>query len=467
MSHFRQYGDSRNQQGVALIIMLTLLVIGAATLLVSSPGHHAWQFERNQRTADALAKAKLALIGYAITYGDTHSGEVPGYLPCPDNAAGNPEGSVELNCGDKNVSRIGRLPWKTLGLTLLRDGDGECLWYAVSGTYKNNPKSDLMNWDNNGQFEILDESGEANLQNAVAVIFSPGAVLNNQNRAADGSAPICGGNYNAINYLENDASFNNAIVSGMPNAVSRFRPGASALMNDRMIVITRDDIWKAMAQRNDFSATLKNMTLRVAECIADYGRKNKIDGNKSLPWPAPLTLTDYGDNSYYNDSKKLSAGRVPYRIDASRKNSDNSMGNDYLLTKGSCEAKGGRCVNNCPNPDDWARIYYPWWDNWKDHFFYVVGHEFLPDNQPTNNCGNCLKINHTGNYAAVVVFAGQKIDAINRTRKNNVADYLEGRNAGNLVTASDSGDYQSAPGTNAFNDILYCINEDLSVVPCS
>jgi hypothetical protein len=32
---------------------------------------------------------------------------------------------------------MGRLPRKTPGLDALKDGSGECLWYAVSGTYKN------------------------------------------------------------------------------------------------------------------------------------------------------------------------------------------------------------------------------------------------------------------------------------------------------------------------------------------
>jgi hypothetical protein len=34
------------------------------------------------------------------------------------------------------AQRLGRLPWKTLGLPDLRDGHGERLWYAVSTKYK-------------------------------------------------------------------------------------------------------------------------------------------------------------------------------------------------------------------------------------------------------------------------------------------------------------------------------------------
>src|SRR6185437_7723389 len=62
----------------------------------------------------------------------------PGYLPCPDL---DNDGWAESTCGSQDGSsgqaeRLGRLPWKTLGLQDLRDGDGERLWYAVSSKYK-------------------------------------------------------------------------------------------------------------------------------------------------------------------------------------------------------------------------------------------------------------------------------------------------------------------------------------------
>src|SRR3990167_9391829 len=132
------------QRGAALLIMLVVMIIGAITIFVSSLNSSALKIERDKATAAALAQAKDALIGYAITYGDTHISQVHGYLPCPDPngiAGANAEGSSET-CGTKNVSTIGRLPWKTLGLSPLHDGNGECLWYAVAGTYKNNPMTD-------------------------------------------------------------------------------------------------------------------------------------------------------------------------------------------------------------------------------------------------------------------------------------------------------------------------------------
>ena len=62
----------------------------------------------------------------------------PGYLPCPDTDG---DGWAEATCGSLDgasgqASRLGLLPWKTLGLPDLRDGYGERLWYAVSSKYK-------------------------------------------------------------------------------------------------------------------------------------------------------------------------------------------------------------------------------------------------------------------------------------------------------------------------------------------
>jgi len=445
-------------RGMVLVVMLVILVLGISTLLLGSISLAATSNARRQQTATALAQARDALLGYALSYGDNHSGTVHGYLPCPDMAGGNPEGSAELSCGSKNVSLIGRLPWKTLDLPALRDGDGECLWYAVSGTYKNNPKTDLMNWDNNGLFEIVDGNGATVARNVVAVVFTPGAVLDAQDRTFDGSAPLCGGNYGAANYLDRDNSVDHATLASAANAVIRFRHATSAQINDQLIYLTRDDIFNALKLRNDFHAALNEMTRSVAECIAGFGSHNSTVTNLSLPWPAPIVLTDYGKNTVYNDRTGLYAGRIPYQVDSSRLQTGNSIASNYLLSSSGA---------NCPAATNWPAAY-PWWNNWKDHLYYAIGQSFQPDSAPTLPCGSCLKVNGSGNYAAVVLFAGEALAALNQSHsnKNNAADYLEGRNVANLTAATGGGDFQNAAASAEFNDILYCIRTDLSVVPC-
>lgn len=449
--------------------MLVILVVGIAALLVSSLTSSSAKTAHQKNTSAALAQAKDALIGFAVTYGDTHSGQVHGYLPCPDpngTAGLNGEGSSET-CVSHDVSVIGRFPWKTLGLSALRDGDGECLWYAVSGTYKDNPKTTgLMNWDTDGQLQVYSSDGTLLANQVVAVIFAPGAPLSDQsqNRSPDGTAPICGGNYTVGNYLDtgtvNTVSFNNAAI-----ASGNFIQGTSGgSINDQIVFITRQDIWNAVQKRTDFNTMLNLLTQRVAECLANYGNNNSNYNNNSLPWPAQLVLSDYAVNNNYIDVPNTSysnsysySGRVPYVVNNSESASGNSISYPYSLL----QSNGA----NCPNPANWAAIY-PWYDNWKDHLFYALSNEFGPQYGNTNACGSCVTVN--GNkYAAVVMFANSRIGTQVRTSsadRGNISNYLESNNATNYPDTSGMKSYKTA--TSSINDVLYCIKQDLSVVPC-
>lgn len=471
--HPRKCHPSQSRQrGAALMVMLIILVLGLAATLVNSLNSVEFRNERQARTAAALAQAKDALIGYAVTYGDipAHNGEVHGYLPCPDLNGGSNEGSSSLSCGSKNISMLGRLPWKTLDLPALRDGNGECLWYAVSGTYKSNPKTDLMNWDTNGQLQAYAADGTTLLtpadNQAVAIIFAPGAARSGQNRS--GNSTICGGNYTASAYLDNDAAhgINNADI-----AAGKFVQGTSGGdVNDQMLFITRQELWAAMQKRADFANTLRLLTRRVAECIANYGTRNLLSpASKSLPWPAPLALADYGSKNAYNDSINTYSGRIPYRIDTSNNTTFNTMTGDDLMANNGL---------NCPfaaSPDPELQRLYPWWDNWKDHLFYALSEEYRPNTVATIPCGNCVTVNGGTPYAGLVMFANSRLAGQVRASdttgagsatRSNISNYLDGRNASNHPNGGGNADYQNQAADSSFNDILYCIQTDLSVVPC-
>jgi len=463
---FPRQGCGR-QHGAALMVMLVILVVGVAAILVNSLTTASIQTARQKQTAAALAQAKAALIGYAVTYADTHSGQVPGYLPCPDYGGGNPEGSAEPVCGSQDASVIGRLPWATLDVSTLRDGDGECLWYAVSGTYKNNPKTGLMNWDTNGQFQVYTSDGTQLASQVVAVIFAPGAVVSGQNRTGT-AAPICGGNYTASNYLDNDTvhGINNSNV-----ATGNFIQGNSTgNVNDQMVFITRQDIWNAIQNRTDFQPRnptnpslpnfnnpLVNLTKQVALCLANYGNNNQPNDNYSLPWAAQLSLSDYSVDTNYNDTLYLLAGRVPYLVGTARSTTGNTLGN--LMTTGSCGAS-------------WASVD-PWWNNWKDHLFYAVSQTYRPTSYTDQYCGPCVHVNSSGNYAGVVMFAGPRLSTQTRANKSVITDYLESSNSNNIsagFTSSGNGNYTSSPASSMFNDTVcvinpnnYWTNQDLTV----
>lgn len=328
------------QNGLVMVAMLAILVTGAAAVLVGTLNKTALQNSRQATTSLALAQAREALIGYAITYGDTHSGQTHGYLPCPDpngiSAGIADEGSSET-CGSKNVSAIGRLPWKSLELPEQRDGTGECLWYAVSGTHKNNPKTDLMNWDTSAQFELVDASGNLITSNVVAVIFAAGAPLRGQIRTSDGSAPACGGNYTTGNYLDNDATLgvNNATPSTVAKASSRIIAASSSQdFNDQLTVITSNDLFDKIKRRNDFSTFVATLLSNAATCLS--GLPNPVNINFDTLVESTGTSVDH-----------LIIGRIPYTAC-----SDNLVRQwrDNLLyakcTSGECKVNGIECGKN-------------------------------------------------------------------------------------------------------------------------
>ncbi|HZP91717.1 MAG TPA: hypothetical protein VFB20_02380, partial [Burkholderiales bacterium] len=373
-------------------LLIILLVIGFTSDLLR-------RNYKDRQTSAALAQAKEALIGYAANYRDTHPGQVFGYLPCPDmdGAGFGGEGGAEGSCGAKDVTAIGRLPWKTLGLPPLRDGDEECLWYAVSGNFKNNPQTNLMNWDTNGLIEVMAPDGvnfvaggsgatAVPTVRAAAAIFAAGAILPGQDRSLATTNPptTCGGNYNPANYLDTDAAsgINNATAtSAAANALSRYiaatnsdlTPATNDLFNDKLLVVTPNDIFAGRVEkRSDFFAALTDpppvngMLWQVASCVAQYGQTNAGGANdRRLPWAAPFATSNYGIAGNYDDGTGQYSGRLPYSINNSVPATNNTVfGSGILLSSGVCAALA--------TPE--------FWQNWKEHVFYAVAEAYSPAN---------------------------------------------------------------------------------------
>jgi len=480
------------QRGLALLFLLILIGMAGAFFLINTMNKSsaAFSLARDQKTQAALDLAKQALLSHVATvYAEKAMSSVshgpnkgvPGYLPCPELSPPSlfPEGTAAGNCGASTVSAIGRLPWYTLDIEPLRDGSAECLWYAVSGTYKFSPNgvttntstSNLMNWDTPGLFDVLAADGSTYLAGnspsarAVAVIFAPGPPLPGQDRSSAGGAN-CRGNYTVSNYLETANGVNNSAVSSGAGAVTQFiAGGTSSTFNDKLVYITRDEVWTAIKKRPDFQAKLTTLTQRVAECIAKYGMQNSSGpSDKRLPWAAPLSLSNYAVDSLYDDANNGMSGRVPYRVD----NSDSATSNSLLPPSDLFNA-ASYCFSS-GTPDDHHAIN--WYSNWKDHLFYALSGEFRPNTgSSTNPCtgGTCVRVNGGGTfYAAVVMFAGERLAGQTRDTdadRANIANYLEGRNASNPPNNGNK-NYESGAASATFNDLLYCIREDLSVVSC-
>lgn len=155
------------QRGYALLIMMVILVMGSLYGIVSQLDVVTQKYARSTATVRTLVLANEALLGYAATYRDRSGNDVFGYLPCPDTTG---DGNEAGNCDVAGYAAVGLLPYRTLGLPDLRDSDGVCLWYAVSGRFKAHPQGTAynsvanpvpqpLNWDTQGQFSIRDVNG--------------------------------------------------------------------------------------------------------------------------------------------------------------------------------------------------------------------------------------------------------------------------------------------------------------------
>jgi hypothetical protein len=311
----------KQQQGSALLMLLLVLGVAGAYLVLHSL--RDLRSEREQRTTQALAQAKEALLGFAASYADSHAGQANGYLPLPDlgssrnNTIVSAEGMAAANFAGNatGLTVLGRLPWRTLGLGPLRDGSGECLWYAISGNFQDVRKHSPLNWDTPGQFEP--QAAHATPgglsptlpvhQRAAAIVFTPGATLAGQLRAASGLDAVseCGGNYAARNYLDplhpsassqplanylegvNDASASytldapKVLIAG-PVADAQ----GQALVNDRLLGITPDELFRAIQRRASFKAGIDRLLDDLSHCLnaldpADPGLRAS-QGNKGV-----------------------------------------------------------------------------------------------------------------------------------------------------------------------------------------
>ena len=254
------------------VLLLVLLVLGVLAAFFSLRTLGEIQTGRDRITSTALGQAREALIGFATGYRYlVNANEVFGYLPCPDS---NDSGSASPPCSAAGVSVLGRMPWKTQSIAVapMRDHSGQCLWYAVSGSAKDSPKTSPMNWDTLGQFVVRDAAGTV-LAGATAherpwaMLLAPQSALAGQNHSAPvGPATECGGNMVPANYLEN------SVVLPGAGAISTLTLGTQAssqtgINNDSGTWISTKDIFDRIKKRADFKADIDDMLGSLALCL--------------------------------------------------------------------------------------------------------------------------------------------------------------------------------------------------------
>ena len=200
------------ESGQALFILLALIIAIAIGFVFGFLRPTALAMANDNKSGQALAQAKDALIGWAVSQPGVSITDMPGLLPYPDrNADGNYDGHSD--CPPLTISNnllLGKLPFlgdqvppcqstqrDTMALDKV-DGAGERLWYAVSGNLLRAP-SVTPNIPANlsttsGWLTVYDATGAALSALVAFIVIAPGNALPGQDRS--GAAP------NPDNYLD-------------------------------------------------------------------------------------------------------------------------------------------------------------------------------------------------------------------------------------------------------------------------
>jgi hypothetical protein len=506
----------RRQRGAILLIMLVIMVIGALALFVSSLNSSNPQISRNKETADALAKAKEALIARAVA--DLTS---PGSLPCPD-ADG--DGSADLFSGNQCPYYIGKLPWKTLGLPDLRDGSGEELWYAVSPNFRDFASANPINSDTQGTLNI---TGTTTASNVIAIVFSAGNVLSGQDRSSTPAACTTTGtsiaaNLCATNYLEGSNA--NLSTAATPNTAYQ-TAASSSTFNDQMIYITHEQLFAPVEIR---------IAREAKKCLDDYAA---VDGSK-YPWAADATgiTTQFGwfpdtpntdtspggsvtGGSYGNSSAQTLADALTAlqnAIDAynasgtsTNKSALNTAANTVIGLKYSVTGVSSSTIDTAGDfGKDFANgittyttasgkvtdtftalnaVYPPlsvdssmpntswssiptcntlingsYWANWKQSVFYQISSGYEPGSSAsctTTTAPYCIKVNGSGstgpgnhNDYRAVVIVGRQALLGQTQPSTSMTDYLDGNNQSPGSAPPTFETYQTSDNTSAPNN---------------
>jgi hypothetical protein len=463
-----------SSRGAALIALLAVSLVAILAFAATMFGPNAVETYRNRKTEAALTEAREALLGYAAQYRDAiDPNSVYGYLPLPDlgystNLASDENRNNNIGCQGEgcdagssvrpagsvlqNFTVIGRFPWRLMGTEPIRDGHGECLWYAVSGSHKRTQPVTPMNWDALGQLDVLVANGASNLasllvsahERPVAIIFSAGPRLPGQDRsgAANQVVDACGGNYDAANYLDpgvagalagvtnffggstNNASADTSAATKSlspqgpiylrsdstlwPNACTT-GDNCTLAANDRGLALTSEALFGAIRKNNNFRFHINSMLDRMTECLRD-----RI--------AAGLGFVPQAIAGYVAPADK-SAGRI--HSDA--------------------------CFNTIPPG---------YFDHWRDMFFVA---------QPDPPSGT-LNVNGNGTCKGVVVFAGQRSNSQLRTnlaQQSDLANYLEGSNLAGFTAPGSNFSGPTifdvvSPTQAAAQDIVRCIPDTTS-----
>ena len=405
MAHMQKY---KRQRGAVLLVGLIIIMAAMATALVAFLGRGVNDSRKAMQTSKALAQAKEALIAYAVRIDfSVTTPDRPGSLPCPDNHPLNdPQAGKESTPCTGNA--LGRLPWKTLGISDLRDADGERIWYAVSDRFRRNSPIFAfggINPDTNGRITIRASNGAVmqsvadSATGSVAVLIAPGSPLRRQ----DGVLQIrSAANYNVAQHyldclgvgcsIEDNVNFiNGSTTNGF--FAGPVRSDNGYISNDQLLSLSAPEL-------------IGPVSKLVAKAVLD-DMKQSLASAQMLPSPAALTdITCFGNNTLPGSSCQPSStnfGRVPVT----------NWGNP------------GTMLDRVANASNWFQR-----NGWREHVFYAIA----PACQVTPLCSTGIfSVNNlpaaNNNVRLIVMVGGIANVGQIRAVKTNIGNYLEDENA--------------------------------------
>ena len=382
----------RRQQGVILLLIVLSLMAVAGVVFLGALGQGAGERALAQSVdgSKILAVARQTLIGYAV--GNlSASGARPGQMPLPDTINnGNYDGSTETaSCLDSmaangmpalsgvaaqvsNLRCLGRLPWKTLGLSIdgasERDLLGVVPWYAVSPNLADpNPAAACMSMLNPATaagstatfscgvttgpawpwLKVCDNTGRLLSDRVAMVLILPGEAIATTGRTQARSITTTGSNpqgygnpadfldaiatpagWAALPVAQRCATFDNAGLTGEFITAEK-----TSIMNDQLVYVTIDELMVELEKRVALDVREALITVRALP-------------NSGYPWLAPVAIPTLATTvspdtiTTYTSQLTTRAGFVPFH--------DYTNANHRFLTELSWNIGGAAASDTGP-----------------------------------------------------------------------------------------------------------------------
>lgn len=250
----------REQRGVALWMLLIALVMAGGYAFYRTANMQFSRTQQDNELALTMARAKEALIAYAVTDSDR-----PGSLPCPDLATDSVgfsnfpgDGKTDFFTVNQCPIYVGWLPWITLDLPELTDNTGTRLWYVLAPALRNHDSAQPINSDTATGL-LVDGSSDI-----AAMIIAPRTPLAGQNRPSN----------NPGDYLEGE--------NGNGNDHTYVTGPRGDGFNDIVLVITRQELMAAVEKR---------VANETRNCLEQHAT-SAANPDQRYPWPAPFSAAD-------------------------------------------------------------------------------------------------------------------------------------------------------------------------------